>query len=410
MSQSSVDFTEKGPIVPDTATVRDAIESEWQAAFGNTLNPDPATPQGQLITSETAIVQDKNSQLLFLANMFNPDVSSGIWQDALGRIYFIDRKPALPTVVQCVCTGLPGTVISGLDGAGDPVVVEDINGYRYRCQTGGVIPRAGSVTLPFENLETGPLECPALAVTRIVTVIPGWDTVLNPQPGATGQDVETRLAFELRRRESVALNGNGSVGAIYANVFDVEGVIDCIVAENTADIPKLIGNVSLSPHSVYVSVVGGADLDIARAIASRKSAGCDMNGNTSYELKDEITGARQTITWERPETIRFGVQVIIVVKDTTPDDIEDRIKDAVVSNFDVGDTCTSTDRVRMGDTVYASRFYSGIIAAGVSDLVSVRLAAPYSGQQETVWVESVGLEINQFPTLSRDDVLVLSRE
>jgi hypothetical protein len=82
MSQSSIDFTENGPVVPDTATVRDAVETDWQAAFDNRLNPDPATPQGQLITSETAIVQDKNSQLLFLSNMFNPETAEGIYQDA----------------------------------------------------------------------------------------------------------------------------------------------------------------------------------------------------------------------------------------------------------------------------------------------------------------------------------------
>ena len=76
---------------PDTATVRDAVETDWQAAFGNRLNPDPATPQGQLITSETAIVQDKNSQLLFLASMFNPETADGIYQDALAKIYFLAR-------------------------------------------------------------------------------------------------------------------------------------------------------------------------------------------------------------------------------------------------------------------------------------------------------------------------------
>lgn len=96
MSQSSIDFTENGPVVPDTATVRDAVETDWQAAFDNRLNPDPATPQGQLITSETAIVQDKNSQLLFLSNMFNPETAEGIYQDALAKIYFLTRQAAVP--------------------------------------------------------------------------------------------------------------------------------------------------------------------------------------------------------------------------------------------------------------------------------------------------------------------------
>ena len=111
MSQSSIDFTENGPVVPDTATVRDAVETDWQAAFDNRLNPDPATPQGQLITSETAIVQDKNSQLLFLSNMFNPETAEGIYQDALAKIYFLTRQAARSTVVPCTCTGLPLSLI-----------------------------------------------------------------------------------------------------------------------------------------------------------------------------------------------------------------------------------------------------------------------------------------------------------
>lgn len=107
MSQSSINFTENGPVVPDTATVRDAVETDWQAAFDNRLNPDPATPQGQLITSETAIVQDKNSQLLFLSNMFNPETAEGIYQDALAKIYFLTRQPARSTVVPCTVRGFP---------------------------------------------------------------------------------------------------------------------------------------------------------------------------------------------------------------------------------------------------------------------------------------------------------------
>lgn len=76
--------------------------------------PGSGHAAGQLITSETAIVQDKNSQLLFLANMFNPETATGVYQDALAKIYFLTRQPARSTVVPCVCTGLPGTVIPGI--------------------------------------------------------------------------------------------------------------------------------------------------------------------------------------------------------------------------------------------------------------------------------------------------------
>lgn len=64
MSQSDIIFTPTGPQAPSTSRVKAAMLTNWQTAFDNKLNPDDRTPQGQLVTSETAIVQDKNNQLL----------------------------------------------------------------------------------------------------------------------------------------------------------------------------------------------------------------------------------------------------------------------------------------------------------------------------------------------------------
>lgn len=254
MSQSSIDFTENGPVVPDTATVRDAVETNWQAAFDNRLNPDPATPQGQLITSETAIVQDKNSQLLFLANMFNPETAEGIYQDALAKIYFLTRQPARSTVVPCTCTGLPGTVIPGI-GSDAPALAKDADGNILVCQTSGTIPQSGSIVLEFACQVPGPIEIRQGTVTTIVRTIPGWDTITNAD-GITGQNVESRTAFESRRYASVAKNARSVAAAVYANVGDLDGVLDVCVRENKTSAPLEVQGVTLKPHSIYVAVVG----------------------------------------------------------------------------------------------------------------------------------------------------------
>ena len=78
MSPSNITFGPKGPEAPQTAEVRAARLADWQAAFDNQLNPDGATPQGQLITSETAAVPDKNNALPHLINQFNPDVNARV--------------------------------------------------------------------------------------------------------------------------------------------------------------------------------------------------------------------------------------------------------------------------------------------------------------------------------------------
>ena len=90
-----------GLVAPDTAAIRDAVAADWINAFNTgdgspQLDTEAATPAGQCIDSETAYLAQANADLLFLANMFNPLVSEGVWQDALAKIYFIQRKTALP--------------------------------------------------------------------------------------------------------------------------------------------------------------------------------------------------------------------------------------------------------------------------------------------------------------------------
>ncbi len=55
-------------------------------------------------------------------------------QDAIARIYFLERNPAEPTTVQALCTGLAGVEIP----VGALAVAED--GNQYICTQAGTIP------------------------------------------------------------------------------------------------------------------------------------------------------------------------------------------------------------------------------------------------------------------------------
>ena len=406
MSQSpDISFGPSGPQVPDTSTVLAWVQGRFREAFGPDLNLDQSTPQGQLITTLTACITARNAALLHLSQMFDPDTASGVFQDALGRIYFLNRQAAAPSVAQCLCVGLPGTLIPGTDTSNSPALAQDASGVQWQCTRTGTIPESGSVTLPFASLETGPVACPAQSITTIVSVIPGWDTVTNPEAGVVGRSTEGRAAFEARRRQSVALNGLGPVAAIYSRVAAVDGVLDARVEQNVTDVPIMIGKVQLKPHSVYVTVVGGEDAAVAEAIARSKSAGSDMNGNTSYTVTDANSGAQQVITFERPDSLRLGVRVTLAETDTTPADIIDRIKAAIVANFTGADGSVA---VGIGDTLYASRFYCVVLGVGVTDLLAVELAI-LSGS-DPAWGVSVSSEINELLTLAADDVTVIVRE
>ena len=406
---SSLDFTEQGPVAPDTAEVRSDVQQYWQAAFDNGLNPDLATPQGQIITSETAIIQDKNNQLLYLAQQFDPAQAEGRFQDALAAIYFIDRQAGRPTVVQCLCMGLEGVVIPGADTSPDPALAKDANGTTFYCQTGGTIPATGAIVLPFAAQEPGPLEVEAHSLTTIVNAVPGWDTIDNPSAGVTGQNVESRRAFELRRQESVALNSRSMLASVYAEVGNLDGVIDLLARQNRGDTPKTEGGVTMSPHSIYVSVLGGEDAAIAEAIYNSVSGGCDYNGNTSFIYTDPVTGALETVLFERPAELSFSVAVTLRANATTPSNIEALVRESILADFygeaypngDGTVHSTTTTRVRIGDTVYASRFYCPAISAGATELLGITISAG-GGQPGNLVV----INYDQYPSLAAADITV----
>lgn len=380
---SDIIFTPQGPVAPETAEVRAAVTRYWQAAFDNLLNPDMATPQGQLITSETAAIQDKNNQLLHLAQQFDPANAEGRFQDALAAIYFIERQPARSTVVMCECTGLAGVTIPGADTSTEPALVRDDAGNEFFCQSTTVIPASGTVLVPFAAQEAGPVEVEANAVTTIVTVIAGWDTVNNPEAGATGQNEEGRRAFELRRHDSVALNSRSMLASVYAEVANSDGVIDVLARQNRGDTPKTEGGITMGPHSIYISAVGGQDADIARAIYNSVSGGCDYNGNTAVKHTDPVTGAVETVLFERPAELPFTITVRLRANAATPSTIAQLVRENILADFygepyphNTGAAHQGAGgRVHIGDTVYASRFYCPALAAGATDLLSVVISA-----------------------------------
>ena len=406
---SRIEFTAQGPLAPDTDEVRAAVLAYWQEAFNNQLNPDMATPQGQLITSETAVIQDKNNQLLFLAQQFDPINAAGRFQDALAAIYFIERHPAMPTVVQCECMGLEGVVIPGADTSNEPAIVRDGNGNEFYCQRTTTIPKSGVATVPFAAKENGPLEVEANGVSTIVTAINGWDTVINPKAGATGQDVENRRAFELRRQMSVAMNSRSMLESVYARVGAMSGVLSLLARQNRGDAPKTERGVSMGPHSVYIAVVGGADADIAKAIYDSVSAGCDYNGNTSYEVKDPVTGAVEMVRFQRPSALRIKVNVRVKGNDRTPADIAEKIRANIMADFngeeypnpDKTTHAPASQKVSIGDDIFASRFYCPTISAGATDVLGITLQIGNGAE-----VNVIELLWNQYATLATQDVLV----
>ena len=393
-----IQFTPAGLVIPAETDVLAGVQADMNAAFGGGLNPGLETPQGQLASSQAAVIGDKNNEVALIVNQVDPQYSADRFQDAIGRIYFLTRKPATPTAVTATLGGIAGTVIP----AG--TFAQDTDGNTYALSGDATIGIAGTVDADFQNIQTGPIPCAAGTLTSVYQAIPGWDTITNAADGTMGSNVESRADFEYRRRNSVALNGKGTPQAIYAAVFDLLDVLDVYVKDNPSGNTVNTGptNYPILPHSVYVAVVGGTDAEVAAAIWRKKDTGCDYNGNTTVTVTDDAGYSypqpTYTVKFERPAALPVLFAVSLVDDPSLPSDIVQRVKAAIIARFNGAD---GTTRERIGSLILASRYYGAVVAVASNvSLISVLIGTV------TPTLSQVAVGIDQKPTLSEADISV----
>lgn len=390
-------FTPAGLVVPGESEIRAGLWADFQAAFGGNLNQSDATPQGQLVASIAATIGASNDLLLQLVNQIDPAFSSGRMQDAIGRIYYLNRIAATSTLVQANCIGAAGTVIP----AGSLALASD--GTIYQTLGSATIGVGGSVSVTFAALDTGPIACPAGALATIYRVVPGWDSVSNPTDGIVGRSEETAAEFEKRRSASVAGNATGILPAIRAAVLAVDGVIDAFVTENATGTSATIGGVSVAANSVYVAASGGTDADVAAAIWSKKPPGCAYTGSTTVSVSDTDGYTppypSYSVKFTRPSALPIYFSIELADNGIVPADAEAQIRSAVVSAFNGGD---GGQRARIGSTLYALRFAAAVTGLGAwAQLVDLKI-----GTTASPTASEVAVNIDKLPTIDPDDIAV----
>lgn len=396
-SVPQLQFTPAGLVMPTESEILDGQLADINAAFGGGLNLSLETPQGQLASSITAAIGDKNAELAYLVNQLDPRYASGKFQDAIGRFYFLERKPAIATRVACIMTGVAGLVVP----AG--TLAADTSGNIYELTQAvsfgiGISTGIGY----FDNVVAGPIPCPATTLNRVYQAVAGLDAITNAADGIIGKDIESRADFEFRRYNSVAIGAHGGVGAIYSEVFDVAGVTDVYIKENETGATITVGatSVAIVKNSVYVCAQGGLDFDIAKAIARKKSTGCNTNGSTSVVVPDtsgySVPYPTYTIKLQRPTLLPIKFAVQIAASTTLPTNLTADIKAAIVARFNGQD---GTNRERIGSTVFATRYYSAVAIGGAS-VLSILIGT------STATLVAVDVGIDRLPTITESDITV----
>ena len=379
-------ITDRGYIVPTTAEVNAGVWEMLKGAFGSNISTVQGTPQYQLATSLTAIITDRNNKIVELSNQYDPRYADGIYQDAIGELYFMQRKLATHSVAHVTFTGLNGVVIP------QGFLLQDVAGNIWETTGHYNIGNTGTVTGQALAQKAGAIEANVNSINIIISALSGLDSVTNEDSASVGYAEEDRADFEVRRQESVAINGKMTDDATRGAVFAVPDVVDCYVASNPTDATVTKGdtNYPLIRNSIVVSVVGGQDEAVAKQALIKAGTGCSFNGNTDVTVYDdsyESDPPSYDIKILRPDfvDVYFQVTVMDITKVTLQD--QTNIKNSILERTSTGDL-----RVRIGKTVLPSAYMCGL----PSGIVSIKASFDNS-----TWLDKLPIGIDQYPSIDQ---------
>lgn len=386
---STFSVSSQGVITVDTSAIKADFQAAYQNALGANLDLDDSTPQGQLITNDTATLTSAMGEVVNIANSFSVFYATGTALDVVAAFFGYYRKQGVGTVVTANLTGTAGTIV--------PKGSIVSNGtFEFALLDDTAINSAGTTTAQFQCTQYGANPCLAGTLTTIVTTVEGWDTVNNPADGIQGYTTENDNEFRYRITANwFNIRARSILGAIVDNVAAINDVITAVGRENPGDSQLQIDDVTLKPHSIYICAVGGNSDDIAQVLAGQKTLGAGVNGNTEISYYDPDVDYTYTYIINRPTVMDLYVEIQYSANSYTPANVEPQIKQLVMEYV-------AENPFKINQTISGNILAQALNDFNQIDLLSFKVRLGPSGS----FTDYVETTISQVAVLSEDNIVV----
>lgn len=293
------------------------ISGNLKAAFGNSFDTSPESPDGQLIGifAEQIYMLEQAGQAVYQSN--DPDRAVGEALEYVCDYNGVYRQLETPTSVPVTFSGTAGTTVP------QGVVVATEDGLQF------VTDRSVEVGTPVSATctETGANDVPVNTVTVIKSPVAGITSVTNNTAGTSGTDREADSALRYRRSRSVINSGNNTAESIYSGVINA-GAEFVSIKQNVTN-AAVDG---IPPHSFVTVVKGLDDNDVAELIFENKPAGIEAAGSVKVNVADS-KGYEHVIGFERPTDVPIDVEVTFRKVSGATNDIKEYITEAITTDI-----------------------------------------------------------------------------
>jgi len=380
--------SENGIQAPSYAEILEYFQSQAREIFGQDVDIDADTQDGQLIAIFALALSDVNAQAIAIYNQFNPNTAVGVGLDSAVKTNGISRHTATNSTVDLVLIGQAGTVITN-------GVATDDNENRWLLPDQVIIPVSGEITVTATAEEVGAIEASPNTITQIGTPTLGWQSVNNPTSATVGVAVETDVELRQRQSRSTELPSVSLWEGIIASLLNLEGVTRVSGVKNDEDTTSDEG---VPGHTIAMIVDGGDVDEIGKTIFLKKGEGVGTFGTTETTYIDSY-GFPNVIKFSRPTVVNVYVTLTIspasTYLSTAADEIKQRIADYINS-------------LAIGESVNIARVLSIAVkdcTTGVDDRFDVTaiVMGEASGSQTAA---SIQIEWNEAATCDVENITV----
>lgn len=355
-------FDADGLQIKTLAELKAELEIAFREIYGDDINTDSNSPDGQTIGIFAQSGVDLREVLAQINSGFDPDQAAGRILDQRVAINGIKRNPGTFTSQDIEIVTDRALSLSGLDddatelGITGVYTVRDQEGNEFYLLDSQSPAGAGTYSYTFRAAELGQVEVTLNTITTPVTVVPGVISVNNPTgANSIGINEESDFDLKIRRRASTALPAVGYLDAIEASIADLDNVAEVIVLENDTD--SVDGN-GTNPHTIWAIVEGGDPDEIGEVLYKKKTAGAGLRGAVLVNVP-RPDGSFYPSYFDRPVNQDLYIQFNLFFSGVV--DLDD-LKNKIVENvsWKIGQDATSDVL-----TSYVKSINQGYVITGV---------------------------------------------
>ena len=264
----------------------------------------PRTPQGQLSGILGLVFSELDELATFVAGGLNLNGTLGRQLDDYGTLFGLPRIAGERSTVTATLGGTAGTIVpigSRVKTSANAVFATDAT---VSVGTGG------TVDVLCRSVEFGPIVAGVGELSVLVDAIAGWQTVTNAAAAALGRNRETDAEYRRRYQGEIAVHTRDGLESVRARVLGEAGVTDALVRDNHTSADVTVQGVTIEPGAILVVADGGADTDVAQAIANARPIGAPTSGDVTVQVPHP-QGHTVAINFRRVDPIPIQVAVAL---------------------------------------------------------------------------------------------------